>query len=613
MSKTTQPRRSAPGPHPAVPVRRDRPQGAGEEEGRGRCDLARHRRPRPADARPHRQRAAGGGGRPGQPQVPVLLRPDRAPRGDRGLVPRSASTSASTRRPRSCRRSARRTASATRRSRSSIRATSCWPRIPATPPYATGAIMAGADPYVMPLTAANHWLPDLDAIPDDVASRARLMWLNYPNNPTAAVAGREFLEKAVEFCRRHDIVLCHDAPYSEICFDGYRPLSLFEIPGAKDVGLEFHSLSKTFNMTGWRIGWVCGRADLVGLIGQLKTNIDSGIFQAVQWAAIEALNGGEEETRAANEIYARRHRLVADTLNSLGWSIKPPRATFYVWAPVPDGYDSIGFRRPRAGPGRREHHAGRRFWRARRGLFQAVGDGSRRPPRGGDGALEEAQALITTRTPRERAYLVGVLLPGTTAESVGDQMTELADLTRTAGAEVVGTDIQTTEWGGPCSFHRDGQGRRAAGDAARRRLRRRHLQRRPQPPPAAQPRARAEGAGARSDRGDPRHLRAARANPRRTPPGRSGAASPHAAAPDRLVRLRPPGGRPARWGGGERRRRRAADRGGAAPDPQADARPGAGDRAGALAAPPAAHRPAASTSWRRRRSSATRTRASRRC
>jgi LL-diaminopimelate aminotransferase len=209
--------------------------------------------------------------------------------------------------------------------------------------YATGAIMAGADPHVMPLTVENHWLPDLDAIPDEVADRARLMWLNYPNNPTAAVAGREFLVRAVEFCKRHDIVLCHDAPYSEIAFDGYRPLSLFEIPGAKDVGLEFHSLSKTFNMTGWRIGWVCGRADLVGLIGQLKTNIDSGIFQAVQWAAIEALNGGEDETRAACAVYARRHRLVADTLNGLGWKIKPPQATFYVWAPVPAGYDSIRF------------------------------------------------------------------------------------------------------------------------------------------------------------------------------------------------------------------------------------------------------------------------------
>ena len=209
--------------------------------------------------------------------------------------------------------------------------------------YMTGALMAGAEPFIVPLTAANHWLPDLDAIPVDVAQRARLMWLNYPNNPTAAVADRDFLERAVAFCIRHDIILCHDAPYSEIAFDGYRPLTLFEIPGAKEIGLEFHSLSKTFNMTGWRIGWVCGRADLVGLIGQLKTNIDSGIFQAVQWAAIEALNGGDQETRAACDVYARRHRLVAGTLNDLGWKIKPPRATFYVWAQVPPGYDSIGF------------------------------------------------------------------------------------------------------------------------------------------------------------------------------------------------------------------------------------------------------------------------------
>ncbi len=209
--------------------------------------------------------------------------------------------------------------------------------------YVTGAIMAGADPFVMPLTAENRWLPDLDAIPSDVARNARLMWLNYPNNPTAATADREYLERAVDFCRRHDIVLCHDAPYSEIAFDGYRPITLFEIQGAKEIGLEFHSLSKTYNMTGWRVGWVCGRADLISLIGQLKTNIDSGIFQAVQWAAVEALNGGEEETRAACSVYARRHRLVADTLNGLGWNIKPPRATFYVWAPVPRGYDSIGF------------------------------------------------------------------------------------------------------------------------------------------------------------------------------------------------------------------------------------------------------------------------------
>ena len=173
--------------------------------------------------------------------------------------------------------------------------------------------MAGAEPYTMPLTAENDWLPDLDAIPDDVAQRARLMWLNYPNNPTAAVADREFLERAVDFCREHDIVLCHDAPYSEIAFDGYRPLSLFEIPGAKEIGLEFHSLSKTFNMTGWRIGWVCGRADLIGLIGQLKTNIDSGIFQAVQWAAHRgAERGGGGDARGVRRVRApapagRRH------------------------------------------------------------------------------------------------------------------------------------------------------------------------------------------------------------------------------------------------------------------------------------------------------------------
>jgi len=209
--------------------------------------------------------------------------------------------------------------------------------------YVTGALMAGAEPFMMPLTAANGWLPDLDAIPHKVARKARLLWLNYPNNPTAATAEREFLEHAVEFCWRHEIVLCHDAPYSEIAFDGYRPLTLFEIPGAKEVGLEFHSLSKTYNMTGWRIGWVCGRADLVEAIGQLKTNIDSGIFQAVQWAAIEAMKGGEGETLAACDIYLRRHRLVADTLNELGWNVQPPRATFYVWAPVPKGYDSIGF------------------------------------------------------------------------------------------------------------------------------------------------------------------------------------------------------------------------------------------------------------------------------
>jgi LL-diaminopimelate aminotransferase len=183
----------------------------------------------------------------------------------------------------------------------------------------------------------------LAAIPRDIVRRAKLMWLNYPNNPTAAVADLPFFERAVAFCREHEIILCHDAPYSEICFGGYRAPSLLEVPGAREIGLEFHSVSKTYNMTGWRLGWICGGAELVSAVGQLKTNIDSGIFQAVQWAAIEALAGGEADTQEANAVYARRHRKVVDTLNALGWRLEPPKATFYVWAPVPPGFDSIGF------------------------------------------------------------------------------------------------------------------------------------------------------------------------------------------------------------------------------------------------------------------------------
>jgi LL-diaminopimelate aminotransferase len=214
---------------------------------------------------------------------------------------------------------------------------------PGYPVYQTGALMADGEAYLMPLSPENGWLADLGAIPRDVLERAKLMWLNYPNNPTAAIADLEFFARAVELCREHDILLCHDAPYSEIAFDGYRPPSLLQAPGAREIGLEFHSISKTYNMTGWRLGWICGNRELVRIAGQLKTNIDSGIFQAVQWAAIEALRGGEAETEAANQVYARRHRKVADTLNGLGWKLEPPKATFYVWAPVPEGYDSIGF------------------------------------------------------------------------------------------------------------------------------------------------------------------------------------------------------------------------------------------------------------------------------
>lgn len=209
--------------------------------------------------------------------------------------------------------------------------------------YVTSAITSDADPVLMPLRAESGWLPDFDAISARDRERARVMWLNYPNNPTAATASKEFFARAVEFARQNDIVLFHDAPYTEVYFGSEPPPSLLEVEGGKDVGVEFHSLSKTYNMTGWRLGWLCGRADVIDLVGRLKTNVDSGIFQAVQWAGIEALEGGEEETGAANEIYARRHRRVADVLNSLGWRIEPPAATFYVWAPVPPGSDSIGF------------------------------------------------------------------------------------------------------------------------------------------------------------------------------------------------------------------------------------------------------------------------------
>jgi LL-diaminopimelate aminotransferase len=214
---------------------------------------------------------------------------------------------------------------------------------PGYTPYATGAIMAEGEPYMLPLTAANAWLPDLGAVPAAVWRRAKLLWLNYPNNPTAAIAPDAFFEEAISYCSRNGVILCHDAPYTEIAFEGYRPPSLLQFPGGKEVGIEFHSVSKTYNMTGWRVGWIAGNAALIKALGQLKTNIDSGIFQAVQWAAVEALRGGEEDTRAANDVYLRRHRRVAEVFNGLGWKVTPPKATFYVWAPVPKGYNSISF------------------------------------------------------------------------------------------------------------------------------------------------------------------------------------------------------------------------------------------------------------------------------
>jgi LL-diaminopimelate aminotransferase len=213
---------------------------------------------------------------------------------------------------------------------------------PGYPVYLTGTVMADGEPYLMPLTAAAHWLPDLDAVPDSVADRARILWLNYPNNPTAATAPREFYETALAFCRRHGIVLCHDFPYSEVTYRGYRAPSILELPGAKEVAIEFHSLSKTFNMTGWRIGMAVGNAEVLRLLGQVKTNIDSGIFPVVQHAGIAALGG--LDNRALNSVYEARQARALAVLREVGWRDSvAPDATFYLWLPVPDGYTSVSF------------------------------------------------------------------------------------------------------------------------------------------------------------------------------------------------------------------------------------------------------------------------------
>jgi LL-diaminopimelate aminotransferase len=195
----------------------------------------------------------------------------------------------------------------------------------------------------MPLLRENHFLPDLSTIPPQVAEKAKLMFINYPNNPTGAVAERPFFEEVVEFAAQYGIMICHDAAYSEIAFDGYRPMSFMEVDGARDVAIEFHSLSKTFNMTGWRIGFAVGNREIVGGLGRIKTNIDSGAFQAVQLAGIEALNGYGTEAEEIMGIYTARRNLLVKGLRAAGLEVESPKATFYVWVKVPNGYTSADF------------------------------------------------------------------------------------------------------------------------------------------------------------------------------------------------------------------------------------------------------------------------------
>jgi LL-diaminopimelate aminotransferase len=214
---------------------------------------------------------------------------------------------------------------------------------PGYPVYTTGPWLAGAEPVPMPLLAELGFQPDLDAIPADVAARARLMFINYPNNPTGGVVEGDFFARVVEFATRHDIVVVHDNAYSEITYDGYRAPSFLETPGAMDVGLEIFSLSKTYNMTGWRAGAVVGNADLVAAYWQLKTNIDSGMFEALQEAAATALRSDQSSVAEMCAIYQRRRDVLVAALQRIGLRVDPPKGAIYVWARVPDGETSASF------------------------------------------------------------------------------------------------------------------------------------------------------------------------------------------------------------------------------------------------------------------------------
>lgn len=214
---------------------------------------------------------------------------------------------------------------------------------PGYPVYPVGTLFAGGESYLMPLLEKNNYLPDFTIIPEDVLKRAKLMFLNYPNNPTSAGAPRSFYEEAIALAKKHNIIICHDAAYSEVYFDGEKPMSFLELDGAKEVGIEFHSLSKTYNMTGWRIGFAVGNAKVIAGLGKIKSNLDSGVFQAVQEASIVALQTDDAVLADLRKIFEERRDVMYEGLTSLGLKVQKPKATFYLWAKVPEGYDSSGF------------------------------------------------------------------------------------------------------------------------------------------------------------------------------------------------------------------------------------------------------------------------------
>lgn len=206
---------------------------------------------------------------------------------------------------------------------------------PAYPVYRIGTIFAGGRPHLMPLLEKNDFLPDLGAIPKSTLRRAKMIFLNYPNNPTSAIAPKSFLADVVKFAGKNNLIVCYDNTYSEITFDSYRAPSFLQIPGAKKVGIEFHSLSKTYIMTGWRIGWACGNSDIIAGLGKIKTNLDSGAFQAVQHAAITALSSSQKCVKENVGIFEERRDLLVSGLRSMGWDVNKPKATFYIWVRLP--------------------------------------------------------------------------------------------------------------------------------------------------------------------------------------------------------------------------------------------------------------------------------------
>jgi len=214
---------------------------------------------------------------------------------------------------------------------------------PAYPVYSNATVFAGGEPYVMPLLKEHRFLPDLEAIPAEVAERARMMVINYPNNPTAATADHSFFSEVVAFAKKHRIIVCHDAAYTEMAFDGYRPPSFLEVDGAKETGLEFHSLSKTYNMTGWRVGFAVGNPECIEGLGAIKSNIDSGVFQAVQMAGIEAITGDQSCVDEMTQTYQSRRDVMVKGLKEAGLQVSAPKATFYLWVGVPEGYSSTAF------------------------------------------------------------------------------------------------------------------------------------------------------------------------------------------------------------------------------------------------------------------------------